>query len=212
MRARILVGALATLVAIGVASVVYVGFVVLDGLPGTAFKNVSASMAPTLLPGERFTVRYLHGRATIARNALVAHVFPGDASKELVKRIVGLPGDTLTMNDGQLEVNHRRVREPFAWHATPETDPVFEDFDWQRSFLVDERDAATYKPSRDTWGPLIVPRDRYFVLGDNRDNSLDSRYFGFLTRDQLVGQVRRIYFSKDSTGHIRWSRLGGHPR
>jgi len=212
MRARIVTGAVAAVVAILAAAVVSIGFIVVDCVPGAALKNVSASMAPTLLPGEFFTVRFLKDWSAIPRNALVVHVFPGDPTKELVKRIVGLPGDTLAMTDGRLEVNHQRPLEPFAWHAEPEIDPVVEDFDWQRSFLADRRDSLSYKPSRNTWGPVVVPRGHYFVLGDNRDNSLDSRYFGFLSREQLMAQVRRIYFSKDSSGHIRWSRLGRRPR
>jgi len=131
-----------------------------------------------------------------------------------VKRIVGLPGDTLAMVNGRLRVNGKTVAEPYAWHEDSTVDPASDEFNWQRAHLVDPaaRDSAHYSPSRNTWGPILVPPGMYFVLGDNRDNSLDSRYWGFLPAQDILGEARRVYFSKDSTGHIRWSRLGRRVR
>lgn len=63
--------------------------------------------------------------------------------------------------------------------------------------------------SRDNWGPLLVPSNELFVLGDRRDQSLDSQYFGFVTGDDVFARVRRVYFSRDdSTGTVRWERIG----
>jgi len=203
----------AALLAIGLA---YLGFIGIDAAPVSAFRNVSDAMRPTLLAGDRFTVRQNRPESSELpwRGELVAHVWPPDRSKQFIKRIVGLPGDTLEMIEGRLQVNHRPVNEPYAWHADSTVDPVVDDFQWQRKYLVEPaaRDTARYTASRNNWGPLLVPARMYFVLGDNRDNSLDSRYWGFLPRTDILGEVRRVYFSEDSAGRIRWSRLGHRVR
>jgi hypothetical protein len=87
---------------------------------------------------------------------------------------------------------------------------VSDDFVWQRSYVLRSvvSDTTRYVASRDNWGPLVVPPRMFFLLGDNRDNSLDSRYWGFLPSDHLIGEARRIYFSRDAAGRVRWDRLG----
>src|ERR1700716_4693835 len=99
---------------------------------------------------------------------------------------------------------------------TPRPIPVGEEFRGQSDFLVKTAGAAVaYHPSRNNWGPLVVPGEQYFVLGDNRDNSLDSRYWGFVPDSLLRGRPEVVYFSfaPDSTDfawltHVRWMRLG----
>ena len=102
-------------------------------------------------------------------------------------------------------------------HSSPQEDPATDDFDWQRNYLVRRAEAyAGYHPSRNTWGPLIVPKGKYFVLGDNRDNSYDSRYWGFVPDSLVKGRPLVIYYSyeREATNRIpwltriRWSRLG----
>ena len=86
---------------------------------------------------------------------------------------------------------------------------------WQSEFLVDSMDRSRYQPTRDNWGPIVVPMDRYFVMGDNRDASLDSRYWGFVDPLALKGKAVVLYFSydRDALGpvpfvdHVRWSRI-----
>lgn len=133
-----------------------------------------------------------------------------------VKRIVGLPGDTLLMVEGALYVNGAPVPEPYAKHTRPYEDPRSPQFDWQRSFLVEDgRHVQEYRPTRDNWGPLAVPPEHFFVMGDNRDNSEDSRYWGFVPRDAIRGKPLIIYFSYDRNRivpfpwltEIRWGRL-----
>jgi signal peptidase I len=190
----------------------YLVFIAADGAPVHPFRNTSESMAPASLAGDRVTVHMFSPgeEPVLARGAIVVHALPGDAEKQMLKRLMGLPGDTLEMRNGRLRVNGHELPEPYAWHADPDTDPAPADFRWQRSSLTgpSARDTSSYLPSRNNWGPLLVPRDSVFVLGDNRDNSLDSRYFGFSARRDVVGTIRRVYFSRDSLGRIRWGRLG----
>jgi signal peptidase I len=134
-----------------------------------------------------------------------------------VKRLIGLPGDTLEMRDGTLYLNGRPQTERYVVHTEPNTDPVQEDFRWQRPYLVKTAEASVgYHPSRNNWGPLIVPERSYFVLGDNRDNSYDSRYWGFVPDSLVKGRPMVVYYSYERDAihrlpwltNIRWARLG----
>jgi signal peptidase I len=137
---------------------------------------------------------------------------------KVVKRLIGVPGDTLAMHDGVLERNGRAVEEPWVTPANrrAETD----DFGrakmaaWQRRYLVGQ-DPATYAPDPNNWGRLVVPPGSFFMMGDNRRESWDSRYWGFLPRRNVRGKPMMIYFSWDGDTYkplpyftnIRWSRL-----
>jgi signal peptidase I len=214
MKRRIIEVVMAVGVMAAAAVIEYAVLIVWDARPARAFKNVSRSMEPALLAGDRFTIRTSIATSSLLRGDLVAHDFPADRSTQFVKRLVGLPGDTLAVAHGRLMVNGKLVQEPYAWIEDSTTDPASDDFRWQRRYVVGAaaRDTARYVASRDNWGPLAIPPASYFVLGDNRDNSLDSRYVGFVRAEDIVGTVRRVYFSQDSIGHIRWSRFGLQPR
>ncbi len=195
-----------------------------------AFKIPSSSMEGTLLPGDFLLVnkvvygaeipltgRRLPAIRTPERGDVIVFQWPVDVSKPFVKRLVGLPGDTLAMRDAVLIRNGVALAEPYVVHSDPDTDPVWDDFKWQNAFLVSRgASEVLYHPSRNNWGPLVVPVGRYFVLGDNRDNSLDSRYWGFVPDSLLRGRPEVVYFSftPDSTDelawlkHVRWTRLG----
>ena len=207
-----------------------------------AYKIPTGSMERTLLVGDFLLVNKLLYGAEVPftgqrlpavrapqRGDVVVFQWPEDLSKNFVKRLVGLPGDTLAMRDGVLIVNQQPLRERYVTRTEPDVDPTYEDFRWQRDYLVrtaearaDGRSAqpsgleATDHPSRNNWGPLIVPRASYFVLGDNRDNSLDSRYWGFVPDSLLRGRPMFVYYSyaPDSSDRlawltaIRWSRVG----
>jgi signal peptidase I len=195
-----------------------------------AFKIPSGSMEGTLLVGDFLLVnkvvygaevplvrRRLPALRIPERGDVIVFEWPKDRSKNFVKRLVGLPGDTLAMRDGILIRNGLALAEPYVSHSDPQADPVWDEFRWQSDFLVKTADAAVaYHPSRNNWGPLVVPERQYFVLGDNRDNSLDSRYWGFVPDSLLRGRPEVVYFSfaADSAAdfawltHVRWTRLG----
>jgi len=139
---------------------------------------------------------------------------PHSDSLKLVKRLVGLPGDTLHMRDRVLFRNGERVPEPYVRHADV-PDSGSPEMMWQREYLTDSVEAATYSPTRDTWGPIALPDDRYFFLGDNREESYDGRYFGLVEGNQLEGRAAFIYFSYDRESYkafpaltaARWGRI-----
>ena len=169
-----------------------------------AYRIPAGGMAPTLVTGDYVLVSKWDN-SVAARGDVV--VF-GDASgRNYVQRVVGLPGDTLAMRDHALLVNGGVVPEPYA-HNTASVDPADAEFEWQRRFLVTTRDAVNYHPTLGNWGPLVVPPNHYFLVGDNRGSSYDSRYRGFVTGAQIRGRARWVYFSRSGSGTMEWSRIG----
>ena len=196
-----------------------------------AYKIPTGSMERTLLVGDFLLVDklvygaevpLLHTRLPAVRHPrrgdVIVFEYPEDRSKNFVKRLVGAPGDTLSMTDGALFLNGREQREAYVSHTDPDFDPSEQQFRWQNRWLVQTAEAARtgYHPSRNNWGPLIVPAGSYFVLGDNRDNSLDSRYWGFVPDSLVRGRPLIVYWSyvPDSTRAfafvtgVRGSRVG----
>ncbi len=148
-------------------------------------------------------------------------ITPEEITPILVKRIVGMPGDTLLMRHGTLVVNgtvvpphNSEFRLPDSVAGTPS--PLF---DWQhRVEISDSRFGAPIaRPSLHDWGPLVVPAGMLFMVGDNRDNSVDSRYYGPVPLANLRGTPMFVYYSYDTkrgvdylqaATAIRWRRLG----
>lgn len=188
-----------------------------------AYRIPSSSMERTLLAGDFLLVnKWVYGaEIPFTRTRLpalrppkhgdvIVFDWPVDPGKAFVKRLVGLPGDTLQMRAGRLARNGRLVREPYvrlgATAIERRTDPV-----------VSRAEAGTTMgASRAEWGPLVVPPGHLFVLGDNRENSLDSRYWGFVPVTLLRGAPWFVYYSftPDSAApvpwltHVRWGRIG----
>ena len=149
-----------------------------------AFVIPSGSMEGTLLVGDFLLVNKLVYGAEIPFTGkrlpalrqpkdgdIIVFLWPVDPTKNFVKRLVGVPGDTVAMEGGVLVRNGVRQEEDYTRHVEPNYDPVGDDFAWQRDFLVPvARAARAYHPSRNNWGPIVVPPRHYFVLGDNRDN------------------------------------------
>jgi signal peptidase I len=208
-------------------------FLVLRTFIVEAFKIPSGSMERTLLIGDFLLVNKLAYGAEIPfthkrlpalrepqREDVIVFEAPEDVSKTYVKRLVGVAGDTLEMKDGLLFRNGARVPERYVSHNS-DVDRVEERFRWQRDYVVHAgpgtaNASVQYYPTRNNWGPLVVPEKNYFVLGDNRDNSSDSRYWGFVADTLVKGTPFVIYYSyapDSSQGlawltRIRWSRLG----
>ena len=202
-----------------------------------AFRIPSASMENTLLVGDFLFVnkaayggeleipltglRFLHlpGYAAPRHDGVVIFRSVEDSTPNLdiVKRVIGAPGDTLQMVHDTVFRNGRRLDEPYALHlasgATAE-----EDFRLQQIRALQlphyvGRDPASYHPTTHDWGPLAIPSDSFWVMGDNRDESYDSRYWGFLPRSHIVGRPLFIYMSVATNPfRIRWNRLFKHPR
>jgi signal peptidase I len=160
-------------------------------------------MEPTILSGDYFYAT--RSSAAPRRKEIVVYRLRGQV---YTKRVLGLPGDTLAMRNGVLLVNADSLAEPYAQH-TDEKSGTAPDFEWQRRFVTGIPPGLRYVPTLTYWGPIVIPPEKYFVLGDNRGMSADSRYTGFVDRGSIFARPRFIYFSKDrSSGRIRWSRIG----
>jgi signal peptidase I len=209
-----------------------------------AYRIPSGSMEPTLQVGDwlfvnnlrlgphiPFTNRWLPGYAHPQRNDVVVFVSPpqnpairmspADITPMLVKRIVGVPGDTLFMRHGGLFVNGVLAPRRNSESVTPDSlaDQPQELFAWQHGLEVQGSrfGSPEVAPSLHEWGPLVVPPATFFMMGDNRDNSVDSRYYGPVPRANLRGTPMFVYYSYDTEEgldyfraitEIRWRRLG----
>jgi signal peptidase I len=176
------------------------------------FLLVNKAIYGTRIPGTELRVAAL--REPALGDVVVFHP-PHEPGRNYVKRVVGIPEDTLEMRDKRLYRNGSLVDEPWARHNDDRGDQVHPDMRWQSNFLI-ASSRRKYQPTRDNWGPIVVPEDRFFVLGDNRDNSEDSRYWGFVDRKEIRGQPWRVYYSFVQTAdgsltwlrRVRWNRIG----
>ena len=164
-----------------------------------AFKIPSESMLQTLLVGDHllaskfsygvkvpFTNYYVYKGSDPQRGEIIIFEYPNDPSVDYIKRIVGVPGDIIEVRNKQLFRNGEPVKESFVRFTEPDR----------------------IQPVRDNFGPVTVPADKYFVMGDNRDNSMDSRFWGFVDRSAIRAKAWRIYWSWGGLGDMRWDRMG----
>src|SRR5438094_737945 len=201
-----------------------------------AFRIPSASMENTLLVGDFLFVNKaiyggeleipgtglrfwrLPGYADPQRDGIVVFRSVEDSTPDLniVKRVIGAGGDTLQMVHDTVYRNGRRLDEPYALHlaggSVPDPDFRLQQIRaWQVPHYLG-RDTARYHPTTHDWGPIAVPSRHFFVMGDNRDESYDSRFWGFLPRSHIVGQPLVIYLSVASDPwRIRWNRILRRP-
>ena len=204
-------------------------FVVIRAFGVEAFKIASGSMEHTLFEGDFLLINKLVygagipglGRKLPALHSpregdVIVFVYPLDLTRNYVKRIAGVPGDTVEMRGSQLFRNGKTGSGAIRAAHPGGAGSGDTDFQWQTAYLVGRSPLAEYHPSRDNWGPLVVPPANYFVLGDNRDNSSDSRYWGFVADSLVRGQPIVVYYSyaPDSANrldwltHVRWRRFG----
>lgn len=172
-----------------------------------AFKIPSSSMEPTLLIGDHllvnrlsyvvkvpFTDIVLFNLGKPARGDVVVFRYPVERDKDFIKRVIATEGETVEIRDKVIYVDGKRIEDPWG-------------------FFVDTTIVPRHVAPKDNFGPITVPKDSIFVMGDNRDRSLDSRFWLFVKRDDLVGKAFVLYFSWDRTAdnpinYIRWTRFG----
>jgi len=172
-----------------------------------AFKIPSSSMEPTLLVGDYLLVnKFIYGikipfkdsklfqYKNPTRGDVVVFIYPKDRSKDFIKRVIGTEGEKVEIIRNKIYINDTLVDDPWGHYS--------ERNDWLRQLELMER-----------FGPVVVPKDSLFVLGDNRDNSQDSRFWGFVNINAVKGKAFIIYFSWDGSSQnliekIRWKRSG----
>jgi signal peptidase I len=154
--------------------------------------------APTLLPLENALLPI----DPIRRGDVIVFKYPEQPDRDFIKRVIGLPGETIELRNKRVYINGTRLDEPYVHFIFPPDDngessaSSLPDFDLTRSY-----------------GPVMVPERHYFMMGDNRDNSQDSRYWGFMPQDYVKGKALFVYFSFGESsadgllGSIRWNRL-----
>ncbi len=176
-----------------------------------AFKIPSGSMEPNLLIGDHLIVnkmefapaasvleRVLLPHRDVRRGEVIVFKYPEDPERDFIKRVIGLPGDRVELRNKRVLINGQPVEDPHAYYLEPPS--------------VGRPD----RPGdvREEYGPVTVPDRQLFVMGDNRDNSQDSRYWGFLPVSYVKGRALFIYFSIEEgasvanlAGGIRWGRI-----
>ena len=175
-----------------------------------AFKIPTGSMENNLLIGDHLLVNKLVFGPTasglerailpvreIRRGDIVVFKFPNEPERDFIKRVIGLPGETVELRAKKVHVNGQPLDEPYVHYLVP----------------ASEGAEVTSADVLERYGPVNVPADQYFVMGDNRDNSQDSRYWGFLPRHYVKGKALMIYWSFEDSDEgslftkVRWERL-----
>lgn len=179
-----------------------------------AFKIPSQSMEPTLLVGDHLLVNkfLFEGRGAwyekvlpyrpVQRGDIIVFKFPYDDHPHYVKRVVGLPGDRVRIINERVFINGEELAEPYVIHDPAGEDSFGDDFPPTDRYFIQSGlrpEWATKILDYVDRGSLLVPPNRYFVMGDNRDRSWDSRYWGFVNRDAIMGRPLMIYWSVAAT-------------
>src|SRR5215467_11024337 len=163
-----------------------------------AFKIPTGSMENNLLIGDHLLVnkfvlgptlsnleRTLLPIGTIKRNDVIVFKYPEEPDRDFIKRVIGLPGETLEVREKRVYINGKALDEPYVHFLQPPS-------------TSSELSEVTSFDVRERYGPVTIPPDQYFMMGDNRDNSQDSRYWGFLPRDYVKGKALVIYWSYEA--------------
>ncbi len=168
-----------------------------------AFKIPSGSMKNTILVGDHILVnKFIYGTRIPFTNIKILPVrqpkrgdiivfkYPENESVDFIKRLIGMPGDVVQVIDKVVYINGKPLTEPYTIHKDSEILP------------------RALEP-RDNFGPVTVPPHEYFMMGDNRDRSRDSRFWGFLNENEILGKAMIIYWSWDKNNDsVRWGRIG----
>ena len=161
-----------------------------------AFKIPTGSMENNLLVGDHLLVNKFIFAPTesrieqallpiqpIRRGDVVVFKYPSEPDRDFIKRVIGLPGETLELKHKKIYINGSPIDEPYVHFLRPPS--------------LENQEISSYDLS-ENYGPVTVPPDQYFVMGDNRDNSQDSRYWGYLPRDYVKGKALMVYWSYES--------------
>jgi len=168
-----------------------------------AFKIPSGSMKPTLQIGDHILVnKFIYGVklpfimtkiipvTEPTHGDIIVFKYPQDPDKDFIKRVIGVPGDTVKVRNKKIYINNVQLSIDHGVHSDPRIIPG-------------------QMNQRDNFGPVTVPENSYFVMGDNRDNSYDSRFWGFVGEKAIKGKAFIIYWSWDSDNFgVRWGRIG----
>jgi signal peptidase I len=156
------------------------------------FPAETPSMEPTVLVGDHVVVdKSAYAFSEPKRGDIVFFRATEHPETIFMKRIVGMPGETIEIRNKEVFVNGKKIDEPYVQFLRPSTGATF---------------------NGDSVAPTVIPAEAYFLLGDNRDNSLDSRFIGPVLRRQFLGKAKTIYFSTDPGTHTpRWNRIGKTP-
>lgn len=168
-----------------------------------AFKIPSSSMEPTLLVGDHILVnKFIYGIKVPFTNThilsirepkrgdIIVFPFPLEPRKDFIKRIIGLPGETIRIVNKKIYINSKLFNDPYG-------------------FYINSGDSSDNENSKDNLGPIKIPPSCYFVMGDNRDRSYDSRFWGFVKKEDIKGKAFIIYWSNDNHFYkVRWNRIG----
>ena len=175
-----------------------------------AFIVPTPSMDTTVMVGDHLLVdklsyappgalsRYFLPYTDIHRGDIIVFRYPMDIRQNYVKRVMGVPGDRIKLVDKQVFLNGKALNEPYVQHVRDFIDPYAD------NFPVNEPRGQVVERAREMLranvqnGELVVPPDSYFAMGDNRDNSLDSRYWGFVPRGNIIGKPLLIFWSYDA--------------
>jgi signal peptidase I len=167
-----------------------------------AFKIPSGSMIPTLLIGDHILVnKFIYGtkipfsdRRVLVfkkpeRGDIIVFKYPENPKKDFIKRVMGTEGDVIEEKNKTVYLNGKAILEPYVQHS-------------------DSSIRSGENGPRDNFGPLVVPENKVFVMGDNRDQSYDSRYWGFVDLSEIMGKALIIYWSWDPNDWVRFNRIG----
>jgi len=174
-----------------------------------AFIVPTPSMDTTVMVGDHLLVdklsyappgsfaRYLLPYTEPKRGDIIVFRYPMDISQNYVKRVMGVPGDHIKVVDKVVYLNGKALKEPYAQHIFPNLEPYRDNFPSEPHGPVAGR-AMDMLAQHVVDGELVVPPENYFAMGDNRDNSLDSRYWGFVPRENIIGKPLLIFWSYDA--------------
>ena len=147
------------------------------------------SMMPRVANNERLVInKFIYHFTSVNRGDVVVFHYPLNPYISFIKRVIGLPGDRIEVRQKKVFVNGKPLSEPYVQYLQP--------------FVTDE-------PTRDVLKEIVVPPGDYFVMGDNRDDSYDSRFWGFVRENKILGKAEIIYWSWNNVSHsVRFSRIG----